>query len=186
MDDNQIIDLYWARSENAITETANKYGPYCHTVAYNILKNNEDSEECVNDTYRKAWDAMPPQHPQILRAFLGKITRNLSLNRYDKRTAEKRGAGQVTLALEELSECLPAANHVEQIIDDMALAQLLNSFLATLPTDARKIFMRRYWYLNSVKEIAEIFSISESNVKTTLFRARNKLKLLLEKEGVAI
>lgn len=186
MDDNQIIDLYWARSENAITETANKYGPYCHTVAYNILKNNEDSEECVNDTYQKAWDTIPPQRPQILRAFLGKITRNLSLNRYEKRMAEKRGAGQVALALEELSECLPSANRVEQEVDDMALTQLLNSFLASLPTDTRKIFMRRYWYLDSIKEIAAAFSISESKVKTTLFRTRNKLKLLLEKEGVAV
>lgn len=186
MEDNQIIDLYWARSENAITETANKYGSYCHTVAYNILKNNEDSEECVNDTYRKAWDAIPPQRPQILRAFLGKITRNLSLNCYDKRLAEKRGAGQLPAALEELEWCIPARNDVEQIIDDLALTQLLNDFLANLPTETRKIFLRRYWYLDSITEIAEAFSISESKVKTTLFRARNKLKLRLEKEGVAV
>ena len=186
MEDNQIIDLYWARSESAITETANKYGPYCHTVAYNILKNMEDSEECVNDTYRKAWDSMPPQRPQILRAFLGKITRNLSLKHYEKHMAAKRGAGQIALALEELSECLPSANHTEQVLEDMALTQLLDSFLAVLPTDTRKIFMRRYWYLDSIQEIAAAFSISESKVKTTLFRTRNKLKLHLEEEGVAI
>lgn len=186
MDDQKLIELYWQRSENAIAETAKKYGNYCYRVAYNILANNEDSEECVNDTYQKAWDSIPPQRPQILRAFLGKITRNLSLNCYDKRMAEKRGAGQVALALEELSECLPSTNHVEKVIDDMAFAQLLNSFLAALPADTRKIFMRRYWYLDSIQEIAAAFSISESKVKTTLFRTRNKLKLCLEKEGIAI
>lgn len=186
MEDNQIIDLYWARSESAITETANKYGPYCHTVAYNILNNNEDSEECVNDTYQKAWDSMPPQRPQILRAFLGKITRNLSLNRYEKRMAVKRGAGQLPAALDELEWCVPARSDVEQIIDDLALTQLLNVFLSDLPAEPRKIFMRRYWYLDSIQEIAAAFSISESKVKTTLFRTRNKLKLHLEEEGVVI
>lgn len=186
MDDNQIIDLYWARSETAITETANKYGAYCHRIAYNILQNDQDSEECVNDTYHKTWDTIPPQRPQILRAFLGKITRNLSLNRYEKRMTEKRGAGEMPTVLEELEWCVPAHNNVEQVIDDLALTELLNAFLAELPAEPRKIFLRRYWYLDSVKEIAAAFSVSESKVKTTLFRTRNQLKVLLEKEGVAL
>lgn len=186
MDDQQIIDLYWARSENAITETAHKYGPYCHSIAYHILYSKEDSEECVNDTYWKAWGAMPPQRPNQLRTFLGKITRNLSLNRWEKHTAEKRGAGQVPLALDELAECVPAPDSVERTVDDLALTELLNDFLSGLPVQTRRIFMRRYWYLCSVKEIAADCAVSESKVKTTLFRTRNKLKQHLEKEGVAL
>lgn len=186
MDDQQIIDLYWARSENAITETAHKYGPYCHSIAYHILYSKEDSEECVNDTYWKAWGAMPPQRPNQLRTFLGKITRNLSLNRWEKHTAEKRGAGQVPLALDELAECVPAPDSVERTVDDLALTELLNDFLSGLPAQTRQIFMRRYWYLCSVKEIAADCAVSESKVKTTLFRTRNKLKQHLEKEGVAL
>ena len=186
MDDLQIIELYWARSESAIAETAHKYGPYCRFIAYHILHSEEDSEECVNDTYWKAWSAMPPQRPHQLRTFLGKITRNLSLNRYEKNAAEKRGAGQVPLALEELAECVPAPDSVERAVDDLALTQLLNEFLGGLPSETRRIFLRRYWYFCSVKEIAADFGISESKVKTTLFRTRNRLKQLLEKEGVVL
>lgn len=186
MDDLQIIELYWARSETAIAETARKYGAYCHFIAYHILHSEEDSEECVNDTYWKAWGAMPPQRPNQLRTFLGKITRNLSLSRYETYAAAKRGAGQVPLALDELAECLPAPDSVERAVDDRALTELLNGFLAGLPPEARRIFLRRYWYICSVKEIAADFGISESKVKTTLFRTRNKLKQHLEKEGVAL
>ncbi len=186
MEDRQIVDLYWARSEKAISETAGKYGRYCYSIAYNILNNNEDSEECVNDTYMSAWNAMPDQRPNRLSAFLGRITRNLSLKRLEKRSAEKRGAGQVPLALDELQECVPAADSTDQIIDDIALADILNRFLASLSPEKRIIFMRRYWYFSPITEIATVFSISESKVKTSLFRSRNKLKLLLEKEGVAL
>lgn len=186
MDDGQIIDLYWARSETAIWETANKYSKYCHAIAYNILYNNEDAEECVNDTYLRAWGGMPPQRPNRLSTYLGKITRNLSLNKYEKYTAEKRGFGQVPLVLEELQNCIPAASSVEQTIEDEALAGILNSFLADLPADTRKIFMRRYWYLSPIKEIAADYGFSESKVKMTLFRARNELKQILEKGGIAL
>lgn len=186
MDDQQIIELYWARSETAIAETARKYGPYCHFIAYHILRSKEDSEECVNDTYWKAWGAMPPQRPHQLRTFLGKITRNLSLNRYAKAAAEKRGAGQVPLALDELAECVPAPDSVERAVDDQMLTDILNGFLAGLQAETRRIFLQRYWYLSSVREIAADFGISESKVKTTLFRTRNKLKQHLEKEGVEL
>lgn len=186
MDDKQILDLYWARSERAISETADKYGRYCHYIAYNILHSAEDSEECVNETWLKAWRAMPPKRPDRLSVFLGKITRNLSLNRYRQYNAEKRGGGQTALALEELQECIPAAGSVEQIVDDLALTEVLNRFLASLPGERRKIFMRRYWYLSSVKEIAEDFGVGESKVKMALLRSRNELKNQLEKEGIVL
>lgn len=186
MDDRQIIELYWARSEKAITETAHKYSRYCHYIAYNILHSNEDSEECVNDTYLKAWDNMPPNRPNKLSAFLGKITRNLALHTYEKSHSQKRGAGQIPLVLEELNDCIPSQNNVEQAIDDMMLAETIDSFLAGLPTDTRKIFVQRYWYLMPVKDIAADFQITESKVKVTLFRTRNKLKQFLEKGGITI
>lgn len=186
MDDEQIVDLYWERSENAISETANKYGRYCHRIAYNILHNNEDSEECVNDTYMRVWGAVPPQRPNRLSAFLGKITRNLSLNRYEKYTAQKRGEGQVPLALSELQDCIPTFDSVEQVIEDAELVELFNRFLAAQPKEVRKIFMRRYWYLSSIKEIAEDYGFSESKVKMILLRARNELKQILEKEGIVL
>lgn len=183
VNDQQIMDLYWARSENAISETSKKYGRYCYYIAYNILHNNEDSEECVNDTYLKAWDNMPPKRPDKLSTFLGKITRNLSLHKYEKYTAQKRGAGQVPLALEELTECIPSSDNTAHVADDLMLAELLNQFLGNLSADTRKIFVQRYWYLMPIHEIASNCRISESKVKVTLFRTRNKLKVLLEKEG---
>lgn len=186
MEDGQIIDLYWARSEAAISETTSKYSQYCHFIAFNILQNNEDAEECVNDTYLRAWSVMPPQRPNRLRTFLGKITRNLSLNKYETYTAGKRGFGQVPLALDELQDCIPATGSVEQAIEDAALVEIINRFLAALPTDTRKIFVRRYWYLSSIKEIAGAYRFSESKVKMILMRARNELKQTLEKEGVLL
>lgn len=186
MDDKQIVALYWERSETAISETSKKYGKYCSYIAYNILHNHEDCEECVNDTYMKAWDAIPPQSPRRLSAFLGKITRNLSLNRYEKYTAQKRGAGQAALVLEELKECIPASDHVEQAVDDMLLAETINEFLDTLPPETRKFFVRRYWYLSPVREIAADYAVSESKVKMALMRTRNKLKKVLEEEGISL
>ncbi len=186
MEDKKIIDLYWARSENAIVETSNKYGKYCHYIAFNILRNTEDSEECVNDTYMKAWGVMPPKRPNRLSTFLGKITRNLSLDKYKRYTAEKRGFGQIVLALDELEECLSAIDSVEQIVDGMALTEVLNQFLSNLSPEARKLFMCRYWYFNSIKEIAADYAISESKVKMSLLRSRKELKHILEKEGITL
>lgn len=186
MEDKKIVALYWDRSEDAISETANKYGRYCHYIAYSILQNDPDSEECVNDTYLRAWNAMPPKRPNSLQTFLGKITRNLSLNRYEMNTREKRGSGQIPLILDELQESVPAVDSVEQIIDDLALCELINRFVGTLSPKARKIFVRRYWYMSSVEEIAAEYGITESNVKVILFRTRNELKALMEKEGISL
>ncbi len=186
MDDKQIIELYNERSETAISETANKYGRYCYHIAYNILYNAQDSEECVNDTYLKTWETIPPQCPNKLSVFLGKITRNLALNRYKYYTREKRGGGQTFLALDELSECIPAVDNTEQATDEQELIDVLNRFLRSLPTEKRIIFLRRYWYLSSIKEIADDFGISESKVKMTLLRTRNALQQVLEKEGIVL
>lgn len=184
MEEKEIIDLYWARSEQAIGETDKKYGKFCHTIAYNILADHEDSEECVNDTYLQTWNAIPPRRPNKLSAFLGKITRNLALNRYAQATAQKRGGGQIELAIEELAECLPDPNTVDRQIEDRELAVLFNRFLAGLPEEARKFFLRRYWQLCTVREIASIYGISESKVKMSLMRTRGKLKHFLEQEGI--
>ena len=186
MEDSQIIQLYWERSENAISQTAKKYGKYCHTIAFNILHNYEDSEECVNDTYLKAWKIIPPRRPTKLAAFLGKITRNLSLDTYRRYSADKRGGGQMALALEELRDCIPSTDSTDRIIEDMVLVDTLNRFLASLSTEHRNIFMRRYWYVSSVKEIAEDYGITESKVKMSLLRSRNHLKELMEKEGIVL
>lgn len=186
MDDKQIVDLYFERSETAISETARKYGKYCRYIAFNILHNNEDSEECVNDTYLRAWNSIPPHRPTALKTFLGKITRNLSLDKYDRLNAKKRNGGQMSLIFDEIQECLPASDNTENIIDEMALTDILNRFLSSLSLEQRKIFMRRYWYISPVKEIAAEYGISESKVKMSLLRSRNELKKMLEKEGISI
>ena len=185
MDDNRIIDLYWARSEEAICQSEEKYGAYCYTIAHNILENTQDSEECVSDTWLRAWDSMPPQRPERLRAFLGRITRNLSLDRLRARNAARRDSGQ-TLPLDELQDCVPAPDPAAALIDDMALAELLNRFLAALPEGQRRLFLGRYWYFESIPRLASAFSMPEGRVRVTLFRLRKKLKTLLEKEGVAL
>ncbi|MBQ8816650.1 MAG: sigma-70 family RNA polymerase sigma factor [Lachnospiraceae bacterium] len=186
MEDKQIIELFWARAEQAITATDEKYGKYCYYIAYNILHSNEDSEECVNDTYLKAWESIPPHRPERLAAFLGKITRNLSINKYKYLTAGKRGEGQYEMALEELNECIPSAVSVEQIMEDRELSEVFNRFLEMLPVEKRKVFMRRYWYFSPVKEIAAEYGMSESKVKMSLLRTRSAFRQYLEKEGVAL
>ncbi len=186
MDDRQIIELFNERSEAAISETASKYGKYCHYIAYQILYNEEDSEECVNDTYLRAWNAIPPQQPNNLSTFLGKITRNLALDKYKYYNREKRGSGQMTVLLDELSECLPAEDNVEQELNEKILVDALNSFLEGMPSEKRQILVRRYWYCSPVSEIAKDFSVSESKVKSILLRARAKLKQHLEQEGIIV
>lgn len=186
MDDRQIIELYNERSEAAISETADKYGKYCYYIAYHILYNEQDSEECVNDTYLRTWEAIPPQCPDKLSAFLGKITRNLALNRYRYYAREKRGYGQIPLVFDELQECVPAPGGAEQVVEEKQLVELLNRYVRELPIEKRMMFIRRYWYMSSVQEIAEDFEISEGKVKMTLLRIRNKLKQTLEKEGIVL
>ncbi len=182
MEDRQIVELYWRRSEAAIPETEMKYGGYCRAIAMHILASKEDSEECVNDTWLRAWNSMPPARPDRLRAFLGRITRNLSLDRYRLDTSKKRGGGQLELALDELCDCLPDSRSGPDA-DEFALTQLLDRFLASLSGEARVIFLRRYWYMLSVREISDGMHIGESKVKMSLMRSRERLRALLEKEG---
>lgn len=186
MEDSAIVELYWAREERALTETDGKYGGYCRRVACNILNNLEDAEECVNDTWLRAWHAMPPQRPTALGAFLGRITRNLSLDRYKLGRAEKRGGGQMTVALDELGDCIPAAGGPEEGLEAAELTRLLDRFLRTLPEKDCCMFLRRYWYVDSVRTIAKRYQMAEGSVKSNLFRIRQKLKAYLEKEGVVL
>jgi len=186
LDDRKIIDLYWRRSEAAIGETANKYARYCNSISFNILHDMEDAEECVNDTYLRAWNAMPPHRPNCLAVFLGKITRNLSLDKFRQYAAGKRGFAQTTLALAELAECVPCAESIEQTLDGKELAELLNRFLKSLPRQKRVMFVQRYWYLMPIKAVAEHLGESESQVKSALMRTRNSLKAFLEEEGVML
>lgn len=184
MEDQKIIALYLDRDEAAIAETDRKYGSYCHRIAMNILAELSDAEECVNDTYLHTWNAIPPTIPQRLQAFLGKITRNLSINRYHANAAQKRRASQYAVTFEELSGVLASSKTQEDQIDSMVLKELLDRFLAELPPENRWIFVGRYWYFDSVKEIALKLGMSESNVKIRLHRARNALGALLRKEGL--
>lgn len=186
MDDSIIVDLYFARSEEAIAETDKKYGKYCNYIAYNILRNSEDAEECVNDTYMRAWNAIPPQRPAQLSTYLGKITRNLALNRHKGRSAKKRGEGQVALALSELEECVGGSSKVETLADEMAVVEVINGFLAEQPKLNRVIFVKRYWYLCSVKDIAEELSMNPNRITSMLFRMRKELKKSLEREEIAL
>lgn len=186
MEDKQIIDLYFKRSDTAIYETQIKYGKYCRYIAYNILQDNRDAEECENDTYVKVWSSIPPERPNCFSAFLGKITRNLALDLYRRRAARKRGAGQYEAIVEELSGCISTGESIEHIADEIVIKDALNHFLENLPHKMRIIFVRRYWYMSSIKEIAKDFSLSESNVKMTLLRTRNNLKAYLEKEGIDV
>ncbi len=186
MENGSIVELYWTRSEDAILETEKKYGRYCLQISYNILKNNEDAKECVNDTYVNAWNAIPPNRPQRLSTFLGKITRNLSLQRYRKNCTAKRGGGQVPLVLDELEDCIPTISDVDHAIDEKVLSDVLSEFLMTLQKTERIVFVRRYWYLCSIKDIARMHGMSESKAKSILYRTRNKLKTHLKKEGIYV
>lgn len=183
MDDQAIVDLYWQRNEQAISETAVKYGPYCLKISMNILRDAQESEENVNDTYFQAWSAIPPHRPASLTAFLGRIARNLALNRCQARRAGKRGGGEPELSLDELDECVGGAMSVEETVHGRALADAISAFLWTQSPEARRMFVRRYFHCEPVGELARIFGVSESKVKSMLFRTRNRLRLYLESEG---
>ncbi|SDA20179.1 RNA polymerase sigma-70 factor, ECF subfamily [Ruminococcus sp. YE71] len=183
MQDEDIIKLYFARSERAITETSGKYGGYCNSIALNILHDREDSEEVVNDSYLKVWNTVPPTRPQSLKAYLGRIVRNLALNAYEKLNSAKRGRSEVRLVLDELAEVIPSGDSTEQYLERKILEQLLDYFLGTLDDSTRRIFVRRYWYMSSIKEIAHSYKLSESAVKMKLKRTRGKLREYLIREG---
>lgn len=184
MEDREILDLYFRRDEDAIVCTREKYGGYCHRIALNILSLREDAEESVSDTWLRAWNTIPPARPDPMRAFLGRITRNLALSRWRKSRAQKRGGSEVELCFDELSDCLPGGAEPERIIEAKALADAVNAFLSTLKPRERSVFLARYWFFASVREIAERTGKSESAVKSSLFRTRQKLYDHLRKEGL--
>ena len=184
MNDKSIVDLYFNRDEEAIAQTDKKYGRYCYSIAYNILTNKEDAEESVSDTYMTAWRAIPPRRPSVLSTFLGKITRHISIDRWRERSAYKRGGGEVTLALEELKDCVAGLQNVEMEYERKELIRAYVKFLDTLPVTERRVFLCRYWYVDSVEAIAEKFGFSQSKVKTMLHRTRAKLRMQLAEEGL--
>lgn len=183
MDDSRIVDLYWQRDETAIAETAAKYGPYCMKISQNILSDRADSEENVNDAYLHAWNAMPPQRPEVLSAFLGRLTRNLALNRYKARGAQKRQSDTLAASLDELAECLPASSAPDDEAAAAELGRSISAFLRTQSDDARVMFVRRYFCCDTIEELAARFGCGESRVKTSLLRTRSRLKAHLVKEG---
>ena len=184
MDDTQIVELYWARKESAIEETAAKYGSYCRSIAGNILQNQDDAEECVNDTWLGAWNSMPPHRPSVLSTFLGKLTRRISIDKWRRTTAKKRGDGQLPLVLAELEDCISDGKSIEEETERKLLAEVIAAFVKSLPETEQKIFLCRYWYMDSVSAIATRFRFSESKVKSMLSRTREKLRVRLEKEGL--
>ncbi len=183
MEDARIIQLYWDRDERAVAETVQKYGGYCAAIAQNILGSKEDAEECVNDTCLRAWNAIPPQKPNVLSAFLGRITRNLALNRYRRSAAEKRGGKEVPAVLDELAELVSDKSDIEQKIDQRELLSAVNCFLSTLASGKRCLFLRRYWYFDSISSIAARFHMTENSVSVTLNRIRHKLRRYLSERG---
>lgn len=184
MEDSMIVDLYWQRSDTAISETARKYGSYCHTIAYNICANNEDAEECVNDTWLRAWNLMPDKRPSALSAFLGRITRNFALDLFKAKNRKKRGGGETILALDELSECIPAHADLERSYEIAEFERAIGDFAAGLPETDQKIFAARYWYLIPVSEISRQLGFTQSKTKSILFRIRKKLRVYLREEGL--
>ena len=186
MEDAKIIDLYWARSQQAVAASEEKYGPYCHTIARRILDREEDAEECVNDTWLRAWNAMPPHRPGVLSAFFGKLTRNLSLDRWRRNKAAKRGGNQVEIALHELEDCLPDRRSPDENLEAWETAALISAFLRRQPQLDRVLFVRRYFHLEPLDSLAGRFGLSAGQVKSRLHRMRQRLKAELEQEGVAI
>lgn len=186
MEDRQIIELYFARSERAVEAAAKKYAPYCRAIADNILQSPEDTEECLNDTWFAAWNSIPPQRPKVLSVYLGRITRNFALNRLKHYGAQKRGGGQAELVLSELGDCIPDSGGVEEKLDEILLKESLNRFLAAQPPLKRNIFIRRYWAMDPVERIAASCGMGRGRVATMLYRMRRDLKAHLEKEGIAL
>lgn len=183
MTDQEIVALYWQRSEEAVRQSQARYGGYCLAVAGRILASRQDAEECVNDTWLAAWNAMPPHRPARLSTFLGKLTRNLSFNRYKARRADKRGSGQLPLVLDELGECVSGREDVEETVDRKELIRALDDFLTALPRRSRDLFVRRYWYADPIAAIARRYGRTEGSVAMDLSRTRRKLKAYLTERG---
>ena len=186
MEDGEIIVLYLERNQEAIAETEKKYGRYCYSIAYNILYNAEDAEESVNDALMNAWNSIPPHMPSILSAFLGKLTRYVSLKKWRYARTQKRGGGEIAIAYEELSDCIPGGKSVEEELQEKELAEIIDCFLDELPAAERHIFICRYWYFDDISTISKQFGFSSSKVKSILFRIRKKLLSRLNEEGIFI
>ncbi len=186
MNDEQIIELYWQRNEHAIKESNLQYGAYCHKIAKNILNNTEDSDECVNDTWLRAWNVIPPTRPSKLKLFFAKITRNLAFDKLKAQSAKKRGLNEIDLVLGELSECIADQADVEATIIMKELEQSINDFLRTLSVRDCNLFVRRYFFADSIADISRRYGITENNIMVILSRTRSKLKIHLEKEGYII
>lgn len=187
MSEQEILGLFAERNEAAIKRCEESYGAYCRTISYRILKDEGEVAECVNDTWFQAWQAIPPAQPQNLGAYLAKIVRNLSLNRYRSTHRKKREAGRVAVSLEELAECVPATGEtLEQTVEKGRLGEIISGFLRELPKEERVMFVRRYFYMDSVAEVADFLGCSESKVKTTMFRCRKRLQEVLIREEVSI
>lgn len=185
MEDSRIIDLYWARSELAIKETDSKYGKMCYGIANAMLRNRQDSEECVSDTYLGLWNAIPPSRPQVFSAYIAKITRNLAMKMITRQNARKR-SDCTAVSIHELDECIPSLFSAEEKVEAAELAASIGHWLRSLRREDRNIFLRRYWFFDSIEMIAQRFGLTESNVKVRLFRLRSRLKQHLEKEGFDI
>lgn len=185
MEDSGIIDLYHVRDERAITESDRKYGAFCRGVAIKLLSVREDAEECVNDTWHAAWNRMPPDRPQSLKAFLGRITRNLSISRFRADHAQKRYDGMEIL-LSELDDCVPDSHGVEEAADGRELARTISCWLDSLPVDESTLFLRRYWYGNAVKELARQWGCTPNQMARRMFDLRRELRSVLEKEGIVL
>ncbi len=183
MDDKSIVELYWQRDEQAISETEKKYGKYCYSIAYGILNNNEDAEESVNDTYNDAWQTIPPHRPSVLSTFLGKITRRISIDKFRYRTAKSRGGGEIPLVLDELLDCVASDEDIVEEMENARLSEVVSAFVLSLPKAEKKVFLCRYWYMDSIGSISNRFGLSESKVKVMLYRTREKLRDVLVKEG---
>lgn len=184
MEDHQIILLFWERNESAIDAAHDKYSTYCRSIALAVLGDHEDALECENDTYLAAWNSIPPNKPQSLSAYLGKLTRRIALNRLRSAHTAKRGGGHAEISLQELGEIISTKDDLMQRIQQHELSLLISGFLRKQPDMPRRIFIRRYWYCDSVREIAQSYGIRESRVKMILMRARNQLREFLVKEGV--
>lgn len=186
MDDEQIVSLYWQRDESAIRETEEKYSRYLTKIAYNILADREDSRESVNDTYLAAWNSMPPHRPGVLSAYLAKLTRRISITRFRYRNREKRKGSEYEISLSELGDCVSGGNTTEEAVNVKLLAQTIGAFLRQQSEETRNVFIGRYYFLDSVKEVAAYCGITESKCKTVLHRTRLALREYLEKEGFAV
>lgn len=186
MKDEQIVQLYWQRSEAAISETAARYGSYLAKIAYNILADFEDSSECINDTYLAAWNSMPEHRPQVLSTYLGKITRQLAINLFRKRNSAKRAGSQYALSLADLEDCIADRETPEQVVDAKQLDEAINTFVRGLSEQEQTLFIGRYFYFDSVKRVAEYCGIRESMAKGILYRTRQKLRNYLAKEGFEV